>query len=200
VIDIPYTLSGHRVLACRGSGSPFAFLSQPWTIIAGSMVVRDSLLLDLVESVRVIPYGRPSDRTVEGMLREQCGSCSTKHLYLARALAERFPDTEPLIIHRVYMLNSDRARELFGASAAAAVPDDGLVDVHRYLEITLGGRRVKIDVTFPGPAWDGLSSLPLACGAGFDYPAGDDPDAEKRTLEERHCDSAIREPFIAALS
>lgn len=37
-----------------------------------------------------------------------------------------------------------------------------------------------IDATFPGPAWDGLSSLPLACGAGMDYPAGDDPDAEKR--------------------
>jgi hypothetical protein len=59
---------------------------------------------------------------------------------------------------------------------------------------------VEIDATFPGPAWDGRSSLTLACGAGMDHQAGDDPDAEKRALEERHCDPTIREPFIAALS
>jgi hypothetical protein len=39
-------------------------------------------LIELVEQVRRIPYGRPSDRTVEGMLREHRGTCSTKHLYL----------------------------------------------------------------------------------------------------------------------
>ncbi len=169
-------------------------------VIGETVVALDATLVDLVEAIRAIPYGRPSDRTVDGMLREQRGTCSTKHLFLARALAERFPDTEPVIVHRVYTLDRDRAREMFGAAAAAAVPDDGLVDVHRYLEVTLGGQRVEIDVTFPGPAWDGLSSLPLACGAGTDYPAGDNPDTEKRALEERHCDPAIREPFIAALS
>jgi hypothetical protein len=30
--------------------------------------------------------------------------------------------------------------------------------------------------------------------------AGDDPDAEKRALEQQHCDPTIREPFIAALT
>jgi hypothetical protein len=60
--------------------------------------------------------------------------------------------------------------------------------------------RVQIDATFPGPAWDGRSSLLLACGTGHDYLAGEDPDAEKRTLEEQHCNPAIREPFIAALA
>jgi hypothetical protein len=154
----------------------------------------------LVEAIRALPYGRPSDRTVDGMLRERRGTCSTKHLFLARFLAERFPDTEPVIVHRVYTLDRARARELFSAAVTAAVPDDGLVDVHRYLAVTLGGQRVVIDATFPGPAWDGLSSLPLACGAGVDYPAGDDPDAEKRALEERYCDPTIREPFIAALA
>ena len=34
-----------------------------------------------------------------------------------------------------------------------------------------------LDVTFPGPAWDGVSPLPLACGSGQDHPAGEDPDA-----------------------
>lgn len=165
-----------------------------------AMVADNASLLELVEDVRAIPYGRPSDRTVDGMLREQRGTCSTKHLFLARVLGERFPETAPRIIHRVYTLNPARARELFGAAVAATVPDDGLVDVHRYLTIKLGGGRVEIDATFPGPAWDGCSSLPLACGAGTDFPAGDDPDAEKRALEEQHCEPAAREPFIAALS
>ena len=178
----------------------FAGRGSTMGIIDGAGVAPDATLVDLVETVRAIPYGRPSDRTVEGMLREQRGTCSTKHLFLAHILADRFPDAEPVIVHRVYTLDRDRASELFGASVAASVPDDGLVDVHRYLEVTLGGQRVEIDATFPGPPWDGLSSLPLACGQGTNHPAGDDPDAEKRWLEERHCDPAIRELFIAALS
>lgn len=157
-------------------------------------------LVDLVETVRRLPYGRPGDRTAEGMFREQCGTCSTKHLFLAKALTERFPETDPLIVHRVYTLDRDRARELFGAEIAEIVPEHGLVDVHRYITIALEDQRIEIDATFPGPAWDGHSALPLACGPGQDYPAGEEPDAEKRTLEERYCDPAVREPFIAALA
>lgn len=41
--------------------------------------------------------------------------------------------------------------------------------------------------------------MPLACGTGRDYPSGPDPDADKAALEAEYCDSAIREPFIAAL-
>jgi len=170
---------------------------------AASIDVLDSTdcsLLELIEAVRVLPYGRPSDRTVEGMLRERRGTCSTKHLFLAQALRERFPETEPLIVHRVYTLDRTRARELFGPTVAEAVPEDGLVDVHRYLTITLKGQRIEIDATFPGPIWDGQSSLPLACGPGRDYPAGEDPDAEKRVLEAQYCDPAVRELFIAALA
>jgi orotate phosphoribosyltransferase len=157
-------------------------------------------LLDLVEAVRALPYGRTSDRTVEGMLRERGGTCSTKHLFLAQMLEERFPETEPLIVHRVYTLDRARARELFGAAVAETVPARGLTDVHRYLTITLKGQRIEIDATFAGSAWDGRSSLPLACGPGRDYPAGEDPDAEKQALEARHCDPSIRELFIVALA
>lgn len=157
-------------------------------------------LIDLVEAVRALPYGRPGDRTVEGMLREGRGTCSTKHLFLARTMAERFPETEPLIVHRVYTLDRARAHELFGTAVAETVPEGGLVDVHRYITLVLGGRRIEIDATFPGPAWDGRSSLPLACGPGSDYPAGEESDAEKRALEDQHCDPAVREPFIAALA
>ena len=157
-------------------------------------------MLDLVEAVRALPYGRPSDRSVEGMLRERRGICSTKHLFLARTLAERFPKTEPLIVHRVYQLDRTRARELFDTRVADVVPEDRLVDVHRYLTIVVDGRRIIVDATFPGPPWDGRSSLPLACGSGRDYPAGEEPDAEKRALEAKHCDPEVREPFIAALA
>ncbi len=159
-----------------------------------------SSLVDLIEAVRALPYGRPSDRTVEGMLRERRGTCSTKHLFLARTLAERFPDTEPLIVHRVYTLDRALAHKLFGATVASFVSDEGLTDVHRYLALKLSSGRVEIDVTFPGPAWDGRSSLPLACGPGRDYPAGKNPDADKRALEAQHCDPAVREPFISALA
>jgi hypothetical protein len=134
------------------------------------------------------------------MLRERRGTCSTKHLFLAQALAERFPETEPLIVHRVYRLDRSRAVQLFGAAIAEVIPEDGLADVHRYLTIVVDGQRITVDATFPGPPWDGRSSLPLACGSGRDYPAGEDPDAEKRALEAKHCDPEVREPFIAALA
>jgi hypothetical protein len=134
------------------------------------------------------------------MLHERHGTCSTKHLFLAQTLSERFPESEPAIIHRVYRLDRARALEMFSTAVAQVVPEDGLVDVHRYLTIALEGQRITLDATFPGPPWDGCSSLPLACGPGRDYPAGKDPDAEKRALEEQHCAPAIREPFIAALA
>jgi hypothetical protein len=179
-------------------GRPFSAIFGPGANDA--LRAEDASLLDLVEAVRALPYGRPSDRTVEGMLRERRGTCSTKHLFLAGVLAERFPDTAPQIVHRVYTLDRARAQELFGTEVAETVPDAGLADVHRYLTVMLNGRRVTLDATFPGAAWDGHCSLPLACGPGADYPAGDDPDIEKRALEEQHCDPAVREPFIAALT
>jgi hypothetical protein len=160
----------------------------------------DASLAEIVEAVRALPYGRPTDRTVDGMLREGRGTCSTKHLFLAQVLAERFPGTEPSIVHRVYLLDRARARELFGSDVAEVVSEAGLVDVHRYLTVTLDGERITIDATFPGAPWDGRSSLPLACGPGSDHPVHGDPDTEKRMLEVRHCDPAVREPFIAALT
>jgi len=158
-------------------------------------------LVDLVEAVRALPYGRPSDRSVDGLLRERRGTCSTKHLFLAQALRERFPHTQPKIVHRVYRAEREQIRERYGDEVAAVVPEDGLVDVHRYLLIRVGGRQITLDVTFPGgEPWDGRSSLPLACGPGEDIAAGDNPDWDKRALEARYCTPAAREPFIAALT
>jgi orotate phosphoribosyltransferase len=164
------------------------------------LVAPDATLIEIVEAVRALWYGRPTERTVEAMLRDRRGTCSTKHLYLARTLADRFPETEPHIVHRVYRLHHDRAAELYGKTIAENVPSDGLVDVHRYLRITLNGQCHTLDATFPGEQWDGRSSLPLACGEGDDFPASGKPDDDKRDLEAQHCDPAVREPFIAALA
>lgn len=157
-------------------------------------------LVDLVETVRSLDYGRPSDRSVEAMLREGRGTCSAKHLFLFDCLLRDFPECEPRVVHRVYRVDREEALRTFGERAAEAVPPEGLVDVHRYLTVELDGRRTVIDATFPGPAWDGSSDLPLACGPGTDYPSAGDPDEEKRKLEARHCDPTVREPFIAALA
>lgn len=108
-------------------------------------------------------------------------------------------ETEPEIVHRVYRLDRAQAKDLFGPEAAELVPEEGLVDVHRYLTVMVAGRRIAIDATFPGGPWDGQTPLPLACGPGEDHPASGDPDAEKRRLEAEHCDPAVREPFIRAL-
>jgi riboflavin synthase alpha subunit len=164
------------------------------------LLAPDPSLLECVEAVRALPYGRPHDRSVEGLLRERRGTCTTKHLFLACALAERFPQTNPRIVHRIYRAQRELIRDLHGDNVAELIPEHGLVDVHRYLLIQVEGRQITLDVTFPAAEpWDGRSSLPLACGPGDDVPAGDDPDADKRALEARHCDPIVREPFIAAL-
>jgi hypothetical protein len=134
------------------------------------------------------------------MLRERRGTCSTKHLFLKQELEGRFPETKPQIVHRVYPLDRRTARRMFGDLVAEAVPANGLIDVHRYLMIIVEGDRIAIDATFSGADWDGRSSLPLACGPGTDFPAGSEPDAEKRDLEAQHCDPVVRERFIAALT
>ncbi|MFC3382614.1 hypothetical protein [Couchioplanes azureus] len=152
-------------------------------------------------AVHSMPYGRPAERSARGALAEWRGTCSTKHALLAAVLAERWPHVEPQLVHRVYRCTPRDAARSFGARAAAAVPEEGLWDVHRYLTIRLGGEPVVIDVTFAGHrGWDGAGSMPVACGPGTDHTAGPDPDADKRALEQAHCDPGVREPFIAALA
>jgi hypothetical protein len=160
----------------------------------------DSSLVELVEAMRAMPYGLPSEPTVESMLLEARGTSATKHLFLGQVLAQRFPATEPILVHRVYRLGRGRALELFGREIAETVPEEGLVDVHRYLTIAVDGERVSLDVTVTGAPWDGRSAIVLACGLGRDFPVGADPDAEMTALEEEHCDPAARASFLAAFA
>jgi hypothetical protein len=161
----------------------------------------DALLCQVVNAVQAIPYGRPGARTAEGVIVEWKGTCSTKHALLAQLLRERWPELQPRLIHRIYRVSRSSVLQRHGGGAADAVPEGGLTDVHRYLVIILAGQEVTIDITFPGDqAWDGHRSMCLACGDGHDFPAGDDPDAEKAALEASHCDPRVREPFIASLA
>jgi hypothetical protein len=163
-------------------------------------LVGEPSLWDIVEAVRAIPYGRPSRRTPEGVVDEWTGTCSTKHALLAELLDAR-PEFDLQLVHRVYRVDPQRARDLFGEEAARAVPPEGLVDVHTYGTVLIEGRRVAIDLTFPSPTvWDGRSDMPLACGDGDDYDAGDDPWATKERLVAEQCDPSVRERFVAALS
>ena len=69
--------------------------------------------------MRALPYGRPSDRSVEGMLREHRGTCSTMHLFLAQECSERFPETEPLIVALEAKHCDPAVREPFIAALAS---------------------------------------------------------------------------------
>lgn len=139
-------------------------------------------LPELVNAVKEIPYGRPSERTPAGVVEEWRGTCSTKHGLLALLVEDR-PGLDLALFHRVYR-----------------VEPEGIVDVHTYGSLVVEGVRVLIDVTFPGEIWDGRSDMVLACGDGEDFPAGSDPWGLKASLVEKYCDPAVREPYIASLS
>jgi hypothetical protein len=166
----------------------------------GPLFRLESSTVELVEAVRAIPYGLPSRRSVESMLLEARGTSAAKHLLLAQVLAKRLPETQPALVHRVYRLERERALELFGPAIAETVPSEGFVDVHRYLTILVDGRRVSVDATVPGAAWDGRTAIEPVCGPGQDFSAGADPDAEMAALEGEHCDATLRARFLAALA
>jgi hypothetical protein len=157
-------------------------------------------MTQVVEAIRKIPYARPTERTAEGVVAGWRGTCSTKTALLVRLTRYWWPELEPRVAHRVYQLTTDSARALFGRRAASAVPQGGLTDVHTYATLHLEGRRVVVDVTFPGVAWDGSSDMPLPCGAGKDVDGGVDPWEMKARLVSEHCDPLVRDTFIEALS
>lgn len=161
----------------------------------------DASLAQVVDAVHRIPFGPPADRTAQATLDEWRGTSATKHELLAAALERGWPETRPRLVHRVHRRTPQDARERFGEEAAAALPEGGMWDVHRYLLVEPGGERVALDVTFPSmPGWDGSSSMPVAAAEGTDHEAGPDADRELRVLEAAHCDPRLRDRFATALS
>lgn len=157
--------------------------------------------IDIVNAVAAIPYGRPAGEDPTDVVASWRGTCSTKHALLRALLADGWPELAADTWHRVYRVDRRLAREMLGARAAAAVPEPGLIDVHTYLTVTVGVEPVRVDVTFaPREPWAGDDHMQLRCGEGFDVRGGRFPNRTKRELVSLHCDPAIREPFIAALS
>ncbi len=193
-------LLGTRLFQFIGYEALWPHLDAAQRAALGALFRPDCSLVELVEAVRALPRGLPSEPTVESMLLEARGTSATKNLFLGQILAQRFPETEPALVHRVYRLDRTRALELYGPTVAATVPADGLLDVHRYLAVTLDDRRISLDATLPGSPWDGRAELEPACGPGSDFAAGADPDGAMRALERGHCDAAARAPFLAALA
>jgi hypothetical protein len=192
--------AGVKMFEFLGYEALWPHLSAGERAALGPLFRLESTPVELVQAVRAIPYGLPSGRSVESMLLEARGTSAAKHLFLAQVLAKRHPKTQPALVHRVYRLERERARALFGETIAAAVPSEGFVDVHRYLTLAVDGQRVSVDATVPGPAWDGRAAMEPVCGPGRDFAVGSDPEGGMQALENEHCDQADRASFIAALS
>lgn len=157
-------------------------------------------ITEVVEAIRQIPYARPSERTAEGVVTEWRGTCSTKTALLVRLASSWWPELEPAVAHRLYHLTPDSARMLFGPRVSSAIPEGGVTDVHTYATLRLAERRVVVDVTFPGIAWDGSSDMLLSCGDGKDVDGGENPWETKARLVSEQCDPLVRDTFIEALS
>lgn len=192
--DIPITAKPARVETDAGRDAAL------WTaFVRRAGLPATCSITQVVNAVKVIPYGRPSEATAEGVVREWRGTCSTKHALLAALVSTRWPETWVRVIHRVYEITPAEAQRLHGEAVARSIPAPGITDVHTYAVLSAPAGSVVVDVTFPGGFWDGFSDMSLACGPGFDVEPESDPWTAKLELIRRHCDPAIREPFIAAL-
>lgn len=181
-----------------GAQLPFADVDPVvQTFLRGAGLTRRASLADVVEAVRSIPYARPTVRDAEHVVSEWRGTCSSKHSLLARVVECLWPELQVDVVHRVYRV---LAEDVAAAEVRAVVPEAGIIDVHRFLTVTIDGRETTVDATFPGRPWDGRCSMAVACGAGVDHVASGDPDAHKSALELEFCDPRVREPFIAALA
>jgi hypothetical protein len=156
----------------------------------------DPSIVDVVNAIKQIPHGRPSERTARAVVEDWRGTCSTKLLLLR----EMFPEARMRFFNRVFYLMPNEAERLLGQRAAAAIPAGGMVDVHTFAKLLVGSRWLTIDLTFPGERWDGSSDMGIPWGEGDDFEAGDDPIAHKEALVKRFGNQAIRRRLIEAIS
>lgn len=168
--------AGARMFRFIGQGALWPHLAPERRQAMQALFRADCSLVELVEALRAIPLGGAPDQSAEAMLREARGTPASKHLFLRELLQARFPGTRPQVLHRLYRLDPELASRLYGPAVAGAIPPKGLIDVHRFLTVELDGRRISLDVTAAGPAWDGRSPLAPPCGPGTDVPAEGDPD------------------------
>lgn len=191
---------GVRLFDFVGHGALWPHLPADRRSALGALFDPNCSLVALVEAIRALPAGGAPGQTPEEMLREGRGLNPTRHRFLAEVVSNRFPETQPQIVHRAHLLDRERARAIYGDAVAAALPGGGLADVHRYLTLLLDGRRVPVDVSSAGEPWDGRGPLGPHCGPGEDHPAAGDPELELRELQLAHCDPAARSALVEALA
>jgi hypothetical protein len=128
----------------------------------------DPSVVEVVNAIKQIPHGRPRERSARGVVDDWRGTCSTKLLLLK----EVCPELGIRFFNRVFRMTPDEADRHLGPEVAAIVPPEGLVDIHTYAQVALGGGWLTIDVTFPGEPWDGRSNMSLPWDEGDDFEGG----------------------------
>lgn len=166
------------------------------TVFLKRVGLTEPRLRDVVNAIKAIPHGRPSERSASGVVADWRGTCSTK-LLLLRAVC---PDVPMKFYNRVFRLTRDAVMERLGPRIAEVVPPDGMIDVHTFARALVDGRWLRIDLAFPGEEWDGHSDMADPWGQGEDFEAGSDPIAHKESLVERFGDPTLRVRFIEAIS
>jgi hypothetical protein len=193
--------SGVRLFEFIGHDALWPHLDPARRRALGALFRPDCSLEELIAAVRALPFGGGPEQTVEQMLREARGTSLNKHTFLAQVLAQRFPSTEPRLLHRLYRLQPAQASERFGQAIAETVPPGGVDEVHTYMTIELPEGRIALDVcSHHEKAWDGRSALEPVCGPGEDVPAGEDPRSSLHMLERQRCDVSERASFLHAMA
>ena len=151
---------------------------------------------EVVNAIKQIPHGRPSDRSAMGVVQDWRGTCSTK-LLLLREVAPAVPLQ---FFNRIFRLTPHAAAKHLGPEFEEVVSEDGMLDVHTFAKALVDDEWRTLDVTFPGQPWDGSSDMEIPWGDGDDYAAGDDPIAHKEMLVKKYGDPAARDRLVKALS
>jgi hypothetical protein len=162
----------------------------------------------LFEHVRDIPYYFPAARDPREVLASGRGSCSGKHYLLGDMF--RLLGTEARHIICTHRFNESLI--VFPDAMQEMLRKNEIIDMHDYLQISLDGRWVDVDATWPqglrefgfpvNENWDGASPMLLSVVPDDLTVAERDPEALKEAMLSKlpPRQRTLRKQFLAALS
>ncbi|MCX8073835.1 MAG: hypothetical protein N3C12_15515 [Candidatus Binatia bacterium] len=177
---------------------------EDWTSGLGPVEAR----IQLFERIREIPYAYPASRDPITVLESGRGSGSGKH-YL---LGELF---RLLGLQVRNMLCTHRFNESaigFPEHLQTMLEKNEIVDVHDYLQVSIDGRWIDVDATWPvalrefgfpvNDEWDGISPMLLSVAPEEVIVVRGDPEKAKEELLSRWTprQRQLRKQFLEALS
>lgn len=162
--------------------------------------------------VRDMPYRRNSAHDLDTILREWCGTCSTKHELLKALYGEMGYLCKMMACTQEIQVPPDVE---LPAELAACTANGPVIDIHNYLILTMPEGEMKVDATWPLSV--GVLGLPinvqfvpgedmkLACAPLEIFEVPDDislVDFKDRLLQERFTTDQLeaREQFILGIS